>query len=64
MSVVGKIREEVAELKRKGHDANAVVPADHIGIMELLERQATIIEILGEISKEHLQRFVVEPYNP
>jgi hypothetical protein len=51
-------------MKLAGHHSDAVVSSDRIRIMELLERQATIIEILGEMNPEHLKRFVVESYNP
>lgn len=64
MSVVSKIRSEVLEMKLRGHYKEANVTSDHIRIMELLESQATIIEILGEMNPEHLKRFVVEGYNP
>jgi hypothetical protein len=64
MGVVSKIRNEVEDLKLAGHHSDAVVSSDRIRIMELLERQATIIEILGEMNPEHLKRFVVESYNP
>ncbi len=64
MSIVKKIRDEVRELKLNGRKDETPVDGAYIRIMELLERQATIIEILGEMNPESLKRFKVEDYNP
>ena len=64
MGVVSRIRNEVAEMQLKSHNGDSMVTADHIRIMELLERQATIIEILGERNPDDLKRFLIEDWKP
>jgi hypothetical protein len=64
MGVVQSIRDEVANLKLNGHKDETEVNGTYIRIMELLERQATIIEILGDLDRENLKRFEIESYKP
>ena len=64
MGIVQSIRSEVADLKLNGHKDETKVDGVYIRVMELLERQATIIEILGEMDSDNLKRFHSEDYVP
>ncbi|AFL87455.1 hypothetical protein Terro_1137 [Terriglobus roseus DSM 18391] len=64
MSIVQEIRDEVSNLKLNGYKDETHVDATYVQIIELLERQATIIEVLLEQHPEYRERFHFESYNP
>jgi hypothetical protein len=62
MGVVESILPRSGRLEAQGPLPRNRRDGRYIRIMELLERQATITEILGEMNPENLKRFDIEIY--